>query len=117
MSRTWKDRPYRIMETEAERAGYMHTRRWPLPHNMSATRLVPDVTAYAYATNHNLHIPARRIKDYRWIEDDWIPDYGASHRVREALNAAAIAANNGHSMHDWDDPIAYQRRRRWIIGE
>ncbi|WP_133119390.1 hypothetical protein [Bifidobacterium scaligerum] len=116
MSRTWKDRPYRIMEAEAKRAGYTHNTYWLLPYSVSREP-VPDVTSYAYATSCNAHIPARRIRDYRWIEDDWIPDYGASHRVRKALNAAPIAANNGYDMRDWDDPIAYQRRRRWIIGE
>ncbi|MBW3090724.1 hypothetical protein [Bifidobacterium miconisargentati] len=117
MSRTWKDRPYRVMEAEAEHAGYMRNRYWPLPCcNASEIRLVPDVTAYAYAVGYDAHIPAHHMRDYRWIEDDWIPDYGANHRVREALNAATIAANNGYDMRDWDDPIAYQRRRRWIIG-
>lgn len=116
MSRTWKDRPYRIMEDEAKRAGYLRSWYWPLPRGASS-RLVPDVRTYAYAAGRNVHIPARRMHDWRWIEDDWTTDYGASHRVREALNAAAIAANNGYDMRDWDDPIAYQRRRRWIIGE
>lgn len=41
-------------------------------------------------------------------------DYGTRRQVREALHDAANQANSGHDMRDWDNPMAYQRRRRWI---
>ncbi|WP_152600563.1 hypothetical protein [Bifidobacterium biavatii] len=101
-----------MMEAEAEHANRLM--QYADIFQRHAPRCVPDVIGYAYAARGNVHIPARRMTLCRWVERSWSTDYGTNHRVREALNAAAIATNNGFDMRDWDDPVAYQRRRRWI---
>ena len=69
--------------------------------------LEPDVVAYAYAVDHNTHIPARRFTLCRFVERSWTTDYGTRRQVREALRYAVNQANSGHDMRDWDDPVAY----------
>ncbi|TPF95284.1 hypothetical protein [Bifidobacterium sp. UTBIF-78] len=110
MSRTWKDRPYRVMQNEAAKAGCLrppyYSRHKPAP-------LVPDVKTYAYVTGRDVHIPARRFTICH-LAEDWDTDYGSRRAIRDALKAAIRDANSGIDMRDWDHPIAYQRRRRWI---
>lgn len=113
MSRTWKDRPYRVMQAEATHAGCLRMRPYYHPFDDPLT-LKPDVVAYAYAADHNTHIPARRFTLCRFVERSWTTDYGTRRQVCEALHDAANQANSGHDMRDWDNPMAYQRRRRWI---
>ena len=113
MSRTWKDRPYRAMQAEATHAGCLKMRPYYHPFDNPLT-LEPDVVAYAYAADHNTHIPAQRFTLCRFVERSWTTDYGTRRQVREALRDAANQANSGHDMRDWDNPMAYQRRRRWI---
>ena len=102
MSRTWKDRPYRVMQAEAIHAGCLRMRPYYHPFDNPLT-LEPDVVAYAYAADHNTHIPAQRFTLCRFVERSWTTDYGTRRQ-----------ANSGHDMRDWDNPMAYQRRRRWI---
>lgn len=88
MSRTWKDRPYRVMQAEATHAGCLRMRPYYHPFDDPLT-LKPDIVAYAYAADHNTHIPARRFTLCRFVERSWTTDYGTRRQVREALHDAA----------------------------
>lgn len=113
MSRTYKDRPYRLAVREAQEAGYVvHVPFRPLFAATSAW--YTDVDGYAY-TRHNrrIHLPLRRFSDWRWIEGDWMTDHGDARQIRQHLKMACRDANSGLMSDDWDDPVVYQRRRRW----
>lgn len=78
MARTWKDKPYRLLEREAVRRGYVRQRRdW-----LGGIRMVADVTAYCYAC-HRQAKTYDRWHDWRDYEDDWRPDYGNETRIRD----------------------------------
>lgn len=108
MARTWKDKPYRLLEREAVRRGYVRQRRdWH-----GGIRMVADVTAYCYAC-HRQTKTYDRWHDWRDYEDDWQPDYGNETRIRDGLHMAVNEYNSGLLDEDWDNPHAYQRRRAW----
>lgn len=115
MSRTFKDRPYQVAQYEALAHGYRLNRYacWrPQPPDWYA-----DVEGYARTRhNRNMHLALRRMRDCRWIEDDWSTDYGKPWRVRDRLRHATRAANTGLVDRDWDDPVLYQKRRIWRDG-
>lgn len=116
MSRTFKDRPYRLREAEAVAAGCLfYTLRCGGQDCFSA---VGDVDGYEYSRhNHRTHAPIRRYSDWRWIEGDWCTDYGAPRcEVARRLRGVCGLANGGALDADWDDPVVYQRRRRWRCG-
>ena len=75
MSRTFKDRPYALIEDEARSRGFSHTYDCGRFHWEYV-----EVAKYAYSQKRNPHIPARRWEDWRWIEDDWYTDYGNESR-------------------------------------
>ena len=113
MSRTYKDLPYRLARLNAERPGYRRL-RWLLSWLPDEQRFEPDVAGYEYSRhNHRTHVPIRRYRDWRWIEDDWTLDYGNETQIRDRLKIAVTEYNNGNLDEDWDDPIVYQRRIRW----
>lgn len=108
MSRTFKDRPYALIEDEARSRGFSHTYDCGRFHWEYV-----EVAKYAYSRKRNPHIPARRWEDWRWIEDDWYTDYGNETRIRDSLSIAVNTYNSGMMNEDWDEPNVYQRRRRW----
>lgn len=111
MSRTYKDRPYRLAQREAMDHGYVSLHGW----TDDPTRLfLADVGTYV-RSRHNVrcHLPLRRYEDWRWIEGDWESDYGNERRIAQHLHMACREANSGLMDDDWDDPVVYQRRRRW----
>lgn len=75
MSRTFKDKPYRVLEREALEHGYTYLRHnWM--HPSEPPTLEGDVTAYAYSQSRKAHIPSgRRWHSWHDYEDDWYPDY------------------------------------------
>lgn len=111
MSRTYKDRPYRLAQCEALDHGYVFQWRWnPNPMDLFSA----DVEAYAYSRhNTRFHLPLRHWSDWRWIEGDWETDCGNERRIAQRLHMACREANSGFMDDDWDDPLVYQRRRRW----
>lgn len=108
MSRTFKDRPYALIEDEARSRGFSHTYDCGRFHWEYV-----EIAKYAYSRKRNPHIPARRWEDWRWIEDDWYTDYGNETRIRDSLSIAVNTYNSGMMNEDWDEPNVYQRRRRW----
>lgn len=108
MSRTWKDRPYRLSEREAINAGYWYI--WPNIHG--GWDVHGDVASYRAATGKPV-CSHSRWNDYRDYEREWRPSYGNPTRIRSILRHAADEHNCGLMDADWDDPIVYQRRRIW----
>ena len=109
MSRTYKDKPYRLVEQEAIEHGY-----WELwPDWRGGYRIVGDTYAYRNATGKRYRTYSRW-HDYRDYEAEWNPDYGDPKRIRMILRQAADAHNHGIMDEDWDDSTVYQRRRAWI---
>lgn len=110
MSRTYKDKPYRVFESEAKSHGFAHHELW---FAADEPREVIEVGKYAYSKG-NTHIPVRRHTRIRFIESEWwYTDYGNESAIRDTLHKAAVDYNNGVLDEDWDDVRAYQRRRRW----
>lgn len=95
MSRTYRDRPRRLAEEDARRAGFVTHLRWPHPCDRV------ELAAYAHSLKSRRHIPLRR----RGGMND---DYGST-RVKAALSLARRDCGP-----DWDDWRVYQRRRRWF---
>ena len=111
MARTWKDKPYHLLEREAVRRGYVRQHRdWH-----GGIRMVADVTTYCYAC-HRQAKTYDRWHDWRDYEDDWQPSYGNETRIRDGLRVAVNEYNSGLLDEDWDNPHAYQRRRAWHIA-
>lgn len=111
MSRTYKDRPYHLAQREALEHGFIF-RSWL--HVDSKPLFCADVESYAYSRHRVLkHLPLRRYSDWRWIEGDWESDYGDERRIAQHLHMACRESNSGLVDDDWDDPVVYQRRRRW----
>lgn len=90
MSRTFKDKPYRVLEREALEHGYAYLRHnWM--HPTEPPTLEGDVTAYAYSQSRKAHIPSgRRWHSWHDYEDDWYPDYVAA--IRFAIVAVSPCA-------------------------
>lgn len=109
MSRTFKDKPYSVIEEDARSCGFSRTRTFGWGYSFEEI----DLKGYAYSRKRNPHVPARRWCDWRWIEDDWYTDYGSETEIRDALRAAVVTYNKGGMDEDWDEPVVYQRRRRW----
>lgn len=107
MSRTFKDRPYRLAVEEAKQHGVVWT------HWNGAT--VGDACAYGWMTGNRMHVPLDRMRCWYFIEDDWYPTYGNERRIRQTLKQAANSFNHGLADEDWDEPEVYQRRRVWRI--
>ena len=84
MSRTFKDKPYRVLKREAMEHGYTYLR-------------------YNWMHWHNWHD----------CEDDWYPDYVNRRTVRDRCRIAVREANDGVMDDDWDDPRLYRRRVKW----
>ena len=61
MSRTFKDKPYRVLEREAMEHGYTYL-RYNRMHSAEPPTLEGDVAAYAYSRGRKAHIPSGR----RW---------------------------------------------------
>lgn len=118
MSRTDKDKPYRILEQEARNHGYLRLQHTYLGNGRWAmTPDAPDVATYAHTQGSKAHIPAGdRWHDWRDYELDWAPDYGSPTIIRNHLQQTIHTANSGLMDEDWDDPVLYQRRVRWTCG-
>lgn len=97
MSRTYRDRPRRLVKEDARRAGFVtHLRPYgPLPCDRV------EVAAYAHSLKSRRHIPL-------WHRDGVNDDYGST-RVKTALARACRDCGS-----DWDDWRVYQRHRRWF---
>lgn len=109
MSRTYKDKPYKVLEREAVEHGCMRQR---VDYLTGRCETVADVDSY----QRMFHRHARaysRWHDWRDFENEWHPEYGNRTRVRDALHVAADAYNSGGADEDWDNPDVYQRRRAW----
>lgn len=66
MSRTFKDKPYRVLEREALEHGYAYLRHnWM--HPTEPPTLEGDVTAYAYSQSRKAHIPSGR-RWHSWLD-------------------------------------------------
>lgn len=134
MSRTWKDRPYRVMAKEAVSNGWYSientwaqwnpvTGNWvpanPIEYPYTRSNLVPEVEAWGYGSKTNVHVPSARLTMYRWIEEDWIPDWGTRRSVRDGLRDAVRTANTygieSDELDEWDDPETMRRRIRWKL--
>ncbi|PJM74798.1 hypothetical protein [Bifidobacterium simiarum] len=114
MSKTYKDRPYYLAEREALAVGYDNG--WWTRWVTVKPEWRADVDGYAYTRhNHRTHLRLRRRSDWRWIEGDWSTDYGNERRIGQLLKMACREANSGLMSEDWDDPLVYQRRRRWYM--
>lgn len=113
MSRTFKDKPYRVLEREALEHGYTYLRHnWM--HPTEPPTLEGDVTAYAYSQSRKAHIPSgRRWHSWHDYEDDRYPDYVGRHTVRDRCRLAVREADTGLMDNDWDDPRLYRRRVKW----
>lgn len=113
MSRTFKDKPYRVLKREALEHGYTYLRHnWM--HPSEPPTFEGDVTAYAYSQSRKAHIPSgRRWHSWHDYEDDWYPDYVGRHTVRDRCRLAVREANAGLMDDDWDDPRLYRRRVKW----
>lgn len=109
MSRTWKDRPYKLAEREAIRHGYIILRRDWLH---GGYRTIGNVDLYRRMSRRPVRAHSRW-HDWRDYENDWHPEYGNGTRVRDALHVAADTYNSGSMDGDWDDPDVYQKRRTW----
>ena len=113
MSRTFKDKPYRVLEREALEHGYAYLRHnWM--HPTEPPTLEGDVAAYSYSRGRKEDIPF----GYRWhnwhdYEDGWHPDYVNRRTVRDRCRIAVREANDGVMDDDWDDPRLYRRRVKW----
>lgn len=71
MSRTFKDKPYRVLEREAMEHGYTYL-RYNRMHSAEPPTLEGDVAAYAYSRGRKAHIPSgRRWHNWHDCEDDW----------------------------------------------
>ncbi|OZG63310.1 hypothetical protein BLEM_0013 [Bifidobacterium lemurum] len=98
MSRTWKDKPYKHFAQEAARHGFIV--RAPMTwHTMEG-----DADTYLWRCGYH---PSCMF----WYDKKQDISYGNPSRVRAALNEARNLHNNGEDIRDWDDPVAYQRRR------
>lgn len=97
MSRTYRDRPRRLVEEDARRAGFVTYLRpyGPLPCNRV------EIAAYAHSLKSRRHIPL-------WRQSGVNDDYGST-RVKAALARACRDCGP-----DWDDWRVYQRHRRWF---
>lgn len=115
MSRTFKDRPYRVVAREALDHGYRRISYWSAVSRPDSDDVwYADVEGYAYTRhNRNLHVQLDRMRMFRWIEGGWSTDYGLPREVRDRLRLAVRDANSGLIDEDWDDPVLYQRRRIW----
>ncbi|PWG66641.1 hypothetical protein [Bifidobacterium callitrichidarum] len=114
MSRTYKDQPYRLFQKKAIEHGYRRI-RWITPLPVDDTWYA-DVDGYLYSRhNQRVHAPLRHYSDWRWIEDDWLTDYGNERHIKQRLKMACQTANSGLMDADWDDPLVYQRRRTWYL--
>ena len=95
MSRTFKDKPYRVLKREALEHGYTYLRHnWM--HPTEPPTVEGDVAAYSYSRGRKEHIPS----GHRWhgwhdYEDDWYPDYVGRHTVRDRCRIAVRGANTG----------------------
>ncbi|RSX56935.1 hypothetical protein D2E24_0880 [Bifidobacterium samirii] len=104
MSRTYKDRPYRLDIRAALVDEYLDSSAEAWPH--ASRESLADVVRYGYTRhNRNMHLPLRRRSNWRWIEGDRIPEYGNARRIRQHLKMACRGANSGLMDDDWDDPI------------
>lgn len=113
MSRTFKDKPYRVLEREALEHGYTYL-RYNWMHPTEPPTVEGDVAAYSYSRGRKEHIPF----GYRWhswhdYEDGWYPDYVGRHTVRDRCRIAVREADTGLMDDDWDDPRLYRRRVKW----
>ena len=92
MSRTYRDRPHRLVKEDARRAGFVaHLRPYgPLPCDRV------EIAAYAHSLKSRRHIPL-------WHQDGVSDDYGST-RVKAALTRACRDCGP-----DWDDWRVYQR--------
>lgn len=114
MSRTYKDRPYRLFQKKAAENGYWRI-LWITPFEVDDTWYA-DTDGYLYSRhNQRIHVPLKHYADWRWVEDDWLTDYGNEHRIKQLLKQACDTANNGLMDDDWDNPLVYQRRRSWHL--
>lgn len=95
MSRTYKDRPRRLVKEDARRAGFVTHLRWPYPCDRV------EIAAYAHSLKSRRHIPL-------WHQDGTDNDCGST-RVKAALARACRDCGP-----DWDDWRVYQRHRRWF---
>ena len=97
MSRTYRDRPRRLVKEDAGCAGFVtHLRPYgPLPCDRV------EVAAYAHSIKSRRHIPL-------WHRDGVSDNYGST-RVKTALARACRDCGP-----DWDDWRVYQRHRRWF---
>lgn len=106
MARTWKDKPYKVMEREAVEHGCTLTLRdW-----RNRPRVVADIEAYL----RRIHRHARIRPRHDYGEDLWRPSYGNEAVIRDRLHMAATAHNSMLMDADWDDPDVYRRRRSWV---
>lgn len=80
MSRTYRDRPRRLVEEDARRAGFVaHLRPYgPLPCDRV------EIAAYTHSLKSRRHIPL-------WHQDGVDDDFGST-RVKAALAAHAVIA-------------------------
>ena len=113
MSRTFKDKPYRVLKREALEHGYTYL-RYNWMHPTEPPTVEGDVAAYSYSRGRKEHIPF----GYRWhnwhdYEDGWHPDYVNRRTVRDRCRIAVREANDGVMDDDWDDPRLYRRRVKW----
>lgn len=93
MSRTFKDKPYRVLEREAMEHGYTYL-RYNRMHSAEPPTLEGDVAAYAYSRGRKAHIPSgRRWHNWHDCEDDWYPDYVSRRTVRDRIRLAVREAN------------------------
>ena len=85
MSRTFKDKPYRVLEREALEHGYTYLRHnWM--HPTEPPTVEGDVAAYSYSRGRKEHIPSgHRWHSWHDYEDDWYPDYVGRHTVRDRV--------------------------------
>lgn len=106
MSRTFKDKPYRVLEREALEHGYTYLRHnWM--HPTEPPTLEGDVTAYAYSQSRKAHIPSgRRWHSWHDYEDDRYPDYVGRHTVRDRCRLAVRPAGCRHMAAGRIRPVA-----------
>ena len=91
MSRTFKDKPYRVLKREALEHGYTYLRHnWM--HPSEPPTLEGDVTAYAYSQSRKAHIPSGR----RWHSwHDYEDDCFASMFVRQVRQCFSVVWADG----------------------
>lgn len=111
MSRTYKDKNYKLLEREAAQHGFLEIDNHS---GLAPAEWTGNVTAYANHAGRKQHIHAyTRWHDWRDYENDWYPNWGSRSQLRDRLTVARHLANNGFMTLDWDDPIVYQQRAAW----